>query len=505
MRELIFFAVLSTASATPEPEPQSVFSAALGGPEVLHASCTDLLVLEDGSTAAVVMAMTGMSFGDPWLVVMGPSGEVRLAESPTEVSVPVSRDLESGGFLERGSRGSLLLAAYGEPRATGVNSDAAVLRVTIEGELTGVSVLGSDDDLCWSLAGLAARTDGSFLTAGRTDCGLPEAFAASFSGDGRLEWLIESPDDEMFMQALATMEGGDSVLLLMVNSWSRPIFVEVDRSGMIIAVRETDLPEGLSVSVLRAGNERVYLGGALDGAPWIGCATTEGRLVWRTVLPDYRGPVTGMDLGPGGDLAACGFRCSGEDGEFAGYCRLTEAGEVLWIRKAGGGTDPILCTVAFTPDGRMVLGGSIGVPGRGDTDYRAWILRTDHQGNGPEACSGNGSSGVVRLCDVIGAPLGWVAACGTFPDRASAESHSARAGQMTGLETGVLWIPDWPSLSGAEAWLSYAGPFQPGDQRLAESAGELRAECPDAYMIWAGRTRSRAVMAMDDFAPAEGD
>jgi hypothetical protein len=497
-------AVLSI-SAVPDAEPADVFSAALGGPDVWNASCSAVLALEDGCMAAVVMAMTGMSFGDPWLVVMDPAGNVRLAVSPAEVSMPVSRDLESGGFLERGLRGGLLLAAHGEPRATGVNADAAILRLTIEGELTGVSVLGSNDDLCWSLTGLAARTDGSFLTAGNTECGLPGAFAASFSSDGRLEWILDSLKEDMFVQALAPLEGGESVLLLMGNSWSRPVFLEVDRSGRIADRRETDLPEGLSVYVIKAREARIYVGGILDGVPWIGCATTEGVLVWRTILSDYRGPVTGMDLEPGGDLAACGFRRSGEDGEYAGYCRLTGDGELLWIHEAGGGTDPVLGTVAFTPDGRMVLGGSIGVPGRDGTEYRAWILGTDRQGNGPEDFSGNGSFAAAGIRDVIVAPLGWVAACGAFPDRASAESLSARTGEMTGLETGVLWIPDWPSLSGAEAWLSYAGPFRPGDPRLAESAGKLALLCPDVYMVWAGNTVSRAATGMDEFSATIGD
>lgn len=63
----------------------------------------------------------------------------------------------------------------------------------------------------------------------------------------------------------------------------------------------------------------------------------------------------------------------------------------------------------------------------------------------------------------------WVIACEAESTEAAAQRAAARW-SARGLEAGVLWIPDYSSLSGAKLWLTYVGPFDYADREAVRSA-----------------------------------
>lgn len=87
--------------------------------------------------------------------------------------------------------------------------------------------------------------------------------------------------------------------------------------------------------------------------------------------------------------------------------------------------------------------------------------------------------------------LGWVVACEVFDDQSTASEAASELAILTNTETGVLWIPDWPTLSGYNGWLVYLGPFV--DETIAaEAACLLLWKYPDVYAINVGTTGGRA-------------
>ena len=86
--------------------------------------------------------------------------------------------------------------------------------------------------------------------------------------------------------------------------------------------------------------------------------------------------------------------------------------------------------------------------------------------------------------------LGWVVACEVFDNQSAASATASELAILTNAETGILWIPDWPTLSGYNGWLVYLGPFEE-ESRAAEAACLLLWKYPDIYAIYAGSTGSR--------------
>jgi hypothetical protein len=181
---------------------------------------------------------------------------------------------------------------------------------------------------------------------------------------------------------------------------------------------------------------------------------------------------------------------------------LDADGGLTWARRYGGGDFPSLESVAFTRDGGLLLAGSIGMATPEDGLVPcAWIVRTDSEGMSPgHVPESDFQLPPIRFEDRILAPLGWVVACGAFEDEESALFFSSRMSALTCIESGALWIPDWPSLSGSEAWLSYIGPVYPHDSRLTEYLTAIRNEAPEAYMIWVGGCSARVTMSLEEAA-----
>jgi len=92
--------------------------------------------------------------------------------------------------------------------------------------------------------------------------------------------------------------------------------------------------------------------------------------------------------------------------------------------------------------------------------------------------------------------LGWVVACEVSDNQSAASATAAELAILTNSETGILWIPDWPTLSGYNGWLVYLGPFEE-EALAAEASCLLLWKYPDVYAIKVGSDGGR------DTAPPE--
>ena len=65
---------------------------------------------------------------------------------------------------------------------------------------------------------------------------------------------------------------------------------------------------------------------------------------------------------------------------------------------------------------------------------------------------------------------GWIVSCRVLEEEIVALRETAMLDSL-GYESGLLWIPDWPSLGSYEGWMVYVGSFEYRDE--AEQAAEF--------------------------------
>lgn len=88
----------------------------------------------------------------------------------------------------------------------------------------------------------------------------------------------------------------------------------------------------------------------------------------------------------------------------------------------------------------------------------------------------------------------WVIAAGAHDDR-SAALNQARKYADAGLPAGILWIPDYSSLSKARMWLSYVGPIDYSDRsKTMEYLSRTKAFKQDAYGIKVDQSGKRETL-----------
>jgi len=456
------------------------FSTVVGGPD-MYVRTTDAAVLPDGSIALAVSASDNeYGFGNPWVLVFDGSGDLSWIDACGEACIPdVSRELESGGWLEALDDGSLLLASYAEPRATGIDAEVAVIRVVPGGSTSSVAIIGASDERAYRPVGIRARPDGSFTIVGRT-CSfedVPFEFDRYASGNSAMRF-DSSEAVYSYVEAFDLTPSGS---LLLCTDTSERWLVERDTDGDTIRTSEP-VPVGpeSEVSILRCSGDRIILAGSRNGSPWVSCLDSEFDEMWETTLPQFMSDVTDMAVNPDGSLVICGFYIETGDeihdggSILPGVCRLDPSGEVEWVRLYGGVQGLWISSVDTAPDESIVLSGSAEIQNADSTLTCAWAARVDGDGLFP----GSSPRDTVMLPDptrqlVMRNPLGMIAACGAFDSESDAV---ALAEQLSGLAgssgfgweypTGVTWIPDWASLSGSEAWLAYVGPLVMNDEGI---------------------------------------
>lgn len=85
----------------------------------------------------------------------------------------------------------------------------------------------------------------------------------------------------------------------------------------------------------------------------------------------------------------------------------------------------------------------------------------------------------------------WVIACEALAAKADAEKAAAQL-RSRGFKADTLWIPHFSSLSSAELWLVYVGPWDYGDKdSVRSSLPVVQRLFPDAYAIKLDQSGSR--------------
>jgi len=100
----------------------------------------------------------------------------------------------------------------------------------------------------------------------------------------------------------------------------------------------------------------------------------------------------------------------------------------------------------------------------------------------PPAVPGMTTDAVTNVEAGLSVPC-WVVCAGAIPTREPAEAQASDLSSK-GFNTGVLWIPDYGSLSGAKYWLVYVGPVPYSDRAGAEALlRKVQRVNTDAYLI----------------------
>lgn len=492
-----------------------LFFTAIGGPG-MDVIVTDTAVLPDGSIAiAVSVVNRSFVFGCPWVIVVDEHGTVTWVDACGEMKITgVSRELESGGWLEVLENGTLLLASYAEPRATGRNAETTVFRVTPGEGTETVAVIGADDDMTYCPIGLRARPDGSFLILGGT-CAYTRSFEFTWNSGGNGGLRMSDQESVYPINAFDLIPEGSVLVDRDQAGVRRLVFRDEEGETTMTCLLESLAPETM-IDIMEAGDDRILLAGSLDATPWVGCVDNDYHLIWQTVVEGFNGSVRDMAISPDGSLTLCGFSAcaytgiagSSEAQERDGLCRLDCTGSIEWTRTLDMEPALNLESIDLMEDGTLVLAGGTTIIDEGVRLICAGLVRIAGDGTAlPHGPTGMEVQIPPAVQLVMQPPLGFVAACGICESERAARALEESLDRYCGYEwdTGVTWIPLWASLSGRQAWLTYVGPlsrFLSEDRNLLE---ELHAVCPDMNMIWAGNCHARQEFTMEGFFDDSGE
>lgn len=464
------------------------FATALGG-AILDVRGTGCTASVDGYNA-VVISRDWFSFGDPWLLRLDSEGRLVHAGIVGPFR-GASREMESGGLVEELPDGSVLVAVHSEPRATGLDADACVFRLDPDGALAWNTVLGRDDDGVYRITGLAAFEDGSFVAAGSTGCEDETPFAGIFDPEGRPAGELEI-GNSLYVEAVEISPDGHVLLLATGHPDARLMLLRFTRSGapagMTPCRLEDLLPADFSVEDMAAGSDgSVFICGSGYPNPWICRMTNDGDPAWFRSWSG-EGVVSCVREMSGGRAACCGCASgSGDSGMCAALAVYDSSGVMLWQRLYEGGEYSCFSDVRIMEDGGFLLAGTRDLSGTDDIWSEALLVRTDAGGGVDSFVTPEGTSALHPVFQSLDSPpRGWIIACGVYPAQEEARISASHAADATLLEPGILWIPDWPSLSGFEGWLAYLVSETVDGNGWTELCTVLQSGWPDAYLVWVG-------------------
>jgi hypothetical protein len=485
MRTACLVAALAASSA-----PAAPFSTGITG-EILDIRGCGAVELPDGSTVVSMIVMSDVSFGDPWLAGLDGSGVVAwtlpLAESRL---VRSSRDLEEGGHLLLLPDGRVVLAACGSPRATGLDTDVCVICVEPGEGVAWSTTIGLDEDLVYSVSGIALLPDDRIALAGNIGCGVFQPYTAVLADDGTLLDLTLVKDEEFYMQCMTATPEGETVIC--GSNWACGTgIVLVDREGDVRTIETGIDPAAEVLSICPYGDRGYAAAGHLDGSPAAWSLDAEGRVLHSFEWPG-EGRFDCMGVRPDGSVLLGG--CLTGESYAAIAARLSPGWTVAWSREFAG--DEWRTFDDVTPVGdEVILSGHL-MPGGGDEGRTAaWFLRIGADGHLPPVTDNPSRPAVI--CDVIRPHMGWLIACGAFDSEDAARDMAGRVHDVMGLDTGAIWIPDWPSLSGARSWLAWARPAWQDGEVWIEDREAFDALVPDAYLVWVGNLQERRTESID--------
>jgi len=447
----------------------------------------DVTMLSDGS---VVISLVG-PFSDPFLVCFGREGNVRWYRQILEKG-GTSRAFESGGYLLTVDEG-FASCFHSEPRATGIDTDVAVIRCSNSGDILWTYVLGEDDESNWMCTDMILCSDGGFLITGCPGTMLPGGFALKLSQDGNPEWMTAPNEITGYIVSAIETDGGDFLLL-------------VEEFLDNITIQSIDPDGAVSLPLVISDN-----GNSLDGK----IKTVNGS-IW-IITPDEVNSFSAYNLDDSYELvrhvehalpADSEIRCidihdecfvtSGNVADNTFLAMIDFDGNTVWQRIYNTGSLQYTNGMSCYDDGFLLLESLL--DGRGYCDAFC-VIKTDSQGmvEGAEEV-GPGmyeiEPGWIPL--ELDAP-GWVMACTVLETEEEAESVSIELMESTGLQSKYLWIPDYQSLSGAEGWMVYAFPFMAESESLEEGVESLSRMFPEAYFIFVSQGWDRQTMSIDEF------
>ncbi len=216
--------------------------------------------LSDGSIATA----HGMIMEDYQISVFNRDGELTLLIDG--LSVP-GRALESGGWLVPLSDGGFYFVSYSEPRATGVNSDIAIFKISRDLDVEWTNVTGENTEDVFTGFGAAGTPAGGIALLGGSGYAGQDAFLRAYDRQGRLTWEHTYPEEDGYLP-LAVGQVDDGNLVLLSHQWQDNTYLQkFDGSGnmeweLVVPFKSESGP--VSFCTMDAGYG-VYFPGGEDG------------------------------------------------------------------------------------------------------------------------------------------------------------------------------------------------------------------------------------------------
>jgi len=466
----------------------STWSAAIEPEEDCLYYLRDCAVLSNGNA---VISIVG-AFEDPFLICFDREGDILWSRHILDAGD--HRAFESNGELVVLEDG-FAVCYHSEPRATGINTDVAVVRMDSSGKILWTYILGEDDEAIWMSTDMISCSDGGLLVSGCPGQQIPGGFVFKLSQDGMLEWMTQP--DEIVGFTLSVMQNVDGDYAVLVNDeYSNSTVVQyINSHGHVsapITVPETAIPFNLDINRI---NDSFLISSTIES----------NTLRIKMLDPDYGAlheaviqlpPDTEEGLE---DIIEEGFLLSGGTDDGDALMMLYDFnGDLIWQRYIDTGGIDFLYGAIFSNRGILAIGQT---KTDSEDEWAFWIVMTDNSGfvEGAEVTEDGTQVIEPERMHIELYALGWVMACEVLNEEEEAIQSSHDLMESTGLKTGYLWIPDWQSLSGAEGWLVYARRYMEFDGILQEGIDSLLEIYPDTYFIWVSQGWDRETMTIDDF------
>ena len=325
----------------------------------------DCAVLSNGNS---VISLTG-PFEDPFLICFDHEGEISWSRHILEGES--SRAFESNGELVVLEDG-FAACYHSEPRATGIDTDVAVVKMNSSGEILWTYILGEDDEDIWMSTDMISCSDGGLLISGCPGQQLPGGFVFKLSSDGRLEWMTRPDDIEGFALSVMQSAGGDYIVL--VSNCSSTTVQHITGDGLVstpITVAENEIPFRARISCIE---DSFWIFPAIEGHVLYGERLYPDNGTQNDIflqLPSDS-EVELADILEGGLLVSGGT----DDNSDALLLLYDFNGDLLWQQYFDTGGSDLLYSAYYSDHGILAIGQI-----QTDSGERAfWILRTDING-----------------------------------------------------------------------------------------------------------------------------
>ncbi len=224
-------------------------------------SYNDVTELSDGSSAV----SSGMVMEDLQVLIFDSTGE--LISTMDGLSVP-GRELESGGWLVPLADGGFYFVSYSEPRATGVDSDIAVFKISGDHEMEWTEIIGENTEDVYTGFGAAGTPDGEIVILGGEGYAGQNAFLRAYGPRGDRTWEYTYPEDDGYLP-VGVGRVDDGYLVLLSHRWQENTFLQkFDGSGNMeweLVIPYVSHPGPVSFCTMDAGYG-VYFQGGEDGS-----------------------------------------------------------------------------------------------------------------------------------------------------------------------------------------------------------------------------------------------